>query len=432
MNLETSAAVVMLSYTIISYTLYAAAGRFRQTVLVAFSSAAVLLAYLSYSSRGVPGLTGFFSSITLIFMLVGSELEGAERRDLISLLGTYFVGTSIMLTSTTSAFRLFIYWEAIAVLMIGALGMFRREEGYAAALKYAVICLPGSVIGLMGLIMAAGESGTFLFPQLLSGSSLLSKALISIGFGAEAALFPMYVWLPSVYVGMPPLLLGIEVSSLLPASVYIVGTVASTSAPIAAAVSFLALAGSIIGSLSAIAQNDLRLLLSYSTLSHIGYMIMGLSVGTALARDYSLLHIVAHEIPKASLIAVAFVALSRLGGSKISDLGAMKGAYKFAAIGGALALLGLPPFLSFWSELFIFLGTFSSTLLWKAVALVYFTAILISSGYAFKIIYAYSAAPSKGREGRATDAFGILLLLFFALSLLLSPLQSYIVSYFLG
>jgi len=70
--------------------------------------------------------------------------------------------------------------------------------------------------------------------------------------------------------------------------------------------------------------------------------------------------------------------------------------------------------------------------LWKAAALVYFAAILVSSGYAFKIIYAYSAAPSKGREGRGIDAFGILLLLFFALSLLLSPLQSYIVSYFLG
>jgi len=93
---------------------------------------------------------------------------------------------------------------------------------------------------------------------------------------------------------------------------------------------------------------------------------------------------------------------------------------------------GSLPFLSFWSDLFIFLGTFSSTVLWKAVAFVYFATILISSGYAFKIIYAYSAAPSKGREGRETDAFGILLLLFFALSLLLSPLHPCIVSYFLG
>ncbi|MGC8751913.1 MAG: proton-conducting transporter membrane subunit [Fervidicoccaceae archaeon] len=432
MNVETTISVLVLAYTIISFSMYSFARRLRDSIVAAFSMAtAVFLLYLSFQGRGVFGLIGAVGSANLLFSLFMGEMKKVERRAMFSMLGVYFVSVSMLLASTRDSLRIFIYWEVIAMLMIGSMALYRRDEGYEAALKYAVICLPASIVGLFGLIIALQETGVTSFPQILLNASDLAKYLMAVGFGAEVALFPMYVWLPSLYVGMHPLLLSVEVSSVLPATTYIVGTIASSSTPVALATSSLAITGSLIGSLSAIVQRDLRKLLSYSTLSHIGYIILGLSVGSALARDYSLLHMVAHAIPKASLVMLSLALLSKLGDSSVEGLSRFGGSYKFVAIGGALALLGLPPFLSFWSELFIFLGTFSSTMPWKILSLLFFTAILISTGYSFKIIYSFSKDSSEAKKF-GTDAYGALLLLFFLFSLLLSPIQSYIISYFLG
>lgn len=433
MIVETEIAITLLAYSILSYVIFTLSKHLRDSLITVFSMAtAFLLGYISIVTKNVTGFLGLFGTFTLFLSLLIGEMKKVERRVMISMLGVYFVGSSMLLVSTTLLFRLFIYWEIATILMVGSLAIYKKDEGYEAALKYAVICLPGSLIGLLGLVIAVSESGTFAFPQAITNASILSKMLITIGFGAEIALFPMYVWLPSIYVGMTPLLLSIEVSSVLPATVYIVGTVASASEFIALATTALALIGSLIGSLSAMVQNDFRKLLSYSTLSHIGYMIMGLSVGTQLARNYSLLHMVAHAIPKASLIMFTFILLSRLGSSKVSEIGKFVGVYKFIAIGSALALLGLPPFLSFWSELFIFLGTFSGALPWKIMALIYFIVIIISTGYSFRIIYSYSSPKDGESIHYGTDAYAILILLFFLLSLLISPFQSYLIGYFFG
>jgi formate hydrogenlyase subunit 3/multisubunit Na+/H+ antiporter MnhD subunit len=431
MMLEAKIALLSIAYTIISYLAYSTAKKERDSLVTVFTAImAVALGYISLEARGVSGLLGFIGSATLLTSLALGEISKVERRSLFSMFSFYFTASSIMLTATTNAVRMFIYWETIAMLMIGGMVIYKKDESYEAALKYAVICIPGSIIGLIGLILAIFSSGTISFPYMLNNSGVLSIMLMAIGFGTEVALFPMYVWLPSLYIGMPPLLLAVEIASILPATTYIVGTIASMNYTVAIVTASLALIGSIVGSLSAMTQNDLRKLLSYSTLSHIGYMLLGLSVGTALARDYSVLHMVAHAIPKASLVAVTFALLSKLGNSGIEGLRKFGNSYKLVIMGSALALLGLPPFLSFWSELYIFLGAFASTLPWKLLALVYFAVILISTGYAFKIIYSYSSEDKGGEYG--TDTFAIILLLFFLLSLSLSPFQSYLVTYFLG
>ncbi|MEM0021815.1 MAG: proton-conducting transporter membrane subunit [Fervidicoccaceae archaeon] len=432
MNLESQIAVLLLAYTILSYSIHVIARYLKDLIVNVLSIATgIAMAYLCFNARGVAGLIGSMGVLTLIVSLLIAELYRVERRAMFSMLGVYFVGTSILLLITDSALRLFIYWEIIAMVMIGSLALYRSNDGYEAALKYAIICLPSSIVGLFGLILAISETGSLAFPELLLGAASLSKALMAIGFGAEIALFPMYVWLPSVYVGMHPLLLAVEVSSILPATSYIVGTIASMSPATALVISSLALIGSLVGSLSSIVQGDLRKLLSYSTLSQIGYIVLGLSAGTTLARSYSILQMIAHEIPKASLLLISFALLSRLKTSEVNSLSRLGGSYKFVVIGSALALLGLPPFLSFWSELYIFLGTFSAGTPWNILAIVYFTAIVLSTGYAFKIIYTYAEGAAES-ERIGTDAMGLLILLFFLLSILLSPLQSSILQYFLG
>ncbi|MEM3229457.1 MAG: proton-conducting transporter membrane subunit, partial [Fervidicoccaceae archaeon] len=334
MNLESQIAVLLLAYTILSYSIHVIARYLKDLIVNVLSIATgIAMAYLCFNARGVAGLIGSMGVLTLIVSLLIAELYRVERRAMFSMLGVYFVGTSILLLITDSALRLFIYWEIIAMVMIGSLALYRSNDGYEAALKYAIICLPSSIVGLFGLILAISETGSLAFPELLLGAASLSKALMAIGFGAEIALFPMYVWLPSVYVGMHPLLLAVEVSSILPATSYIVGTIASMSPATALVISSLALIGSLVGSLSSIVQGDLRKLLSYSTLSQIGYIVLGLSAGTTLARSYSILQMIAHEIPKASLLLISFALLSRLKTSEVNSLSRLGGSYKFVVIG---------------------------------------------------------------------------------------------------
>ncbi|MEM1633126.1 MAG: proton-conducting transporter membrane subunit [Sulfolobales archaeon] len=432
MNMESQILILILIYTILSYTIYSFSRRFRDTSITLLSIiTGVSIAYLSIESRGVGGLIGLTGSITLLVSLAIAEIYKIEKRAMLSILGVYFLSTSLLILTTDSILRLFIYWEIVAMLMIGSLALYRSRDGYEAALKYAVICLPGSIIGLIGLILAVSETGSLTFPYILSEASIISKTLMVVGFGTEIALFPMYIWLPSVYLGMQPLLLAIEVVSILPATSYIIGVIASTNPVIAVSTSTLALLGSLIGSLSAIVQRDLRRLLAYSTLAHTGYMVLGISVGTTLATSYAILHMIAHGIPKASLLAVAFILLTRSGADDLKNLSSLGGEYRFISIGGALALLGLPPFLSFWSELYIFLGTFYAGIMWSMLAIVYAIVIILSTGYAFRIVYAYSGESTEKKDvGR--DLSGILVLILFLLSLLLSPLQSLILQYFLG
>ncbi|MEZ0290308.1 MAG: proton-conducting transporter membrane subunit [Sulfolobales archaeon] len=282
---------------------------------------------------------------------------------------------------------------------------------------------------MLEIVLAISETGTLDLVQAIEGSSMLSKILMILGFGAETALFPAYTWLPAFYVGLNPVLLAVEVSSILPAASYIIGLFSSSTTTTALIASTLALIGSIIGSLSAIVQSDIRRLLAYSTLSHTGYIVLGLSSNVSIARDYAILHTLAHAIPKASLISVALLMISLANTYMIRDLRLFRGAYRLIAIGSGLALLGLPPFLSFWTELYIFLGVFSLDITWKALALIYFAVILISTGYAFKLIYAYSESSDKvAKTPRATE---IILAIYFSLSLVLSVFQSSIVEYFL-
>jgi formate hydrogenlyase subunit 3/multisubunit Na+/H+ antiporter MnhD subunit len=129
---------------------------------------------------------------------------------------------------------------------------------------------------------------------------------------------------------------------------------------------------------------------------------------------------------------VGLAALNRMGSSMIGDISELGGVFKFVTISSALALLGLPPYLSFWSEMFIFAGLITSSIYWSFLGVLYFLVILVSTGYSFKLIYAFSqgSRPTPSKPGR--DFYGALLLLYSLLPIALSPLQSNILAYFLG
>jgi formate hydrogenlyase subunit 3/multisubunit Na+/H+ antiporter MnhD subunit len=432
-SLETIISLITVAYSIVALALFSFARRARDPAIVATSVIASLITMVaSFLDRSPGGLIGFFSSIILIFSLLSSVFERVGRRAFHSMLSFYFVSFSILLMSTNDSFKVFLYLEIISMLTIGGMALYRGREGFEAGLKYAIICLTGSLIGLLGLLIGFSEAGVSSFPDIVLKASNTARMLMAIGFGAEVALFPMYIWLPGLYVSMPPLLLAVEVSSILPATTYIVGTIASGSPLASLSLSTLAMAGSLIGSLAAMNQRDLRMLLAYSTLSHTGYIVLGLSSGSKIAWSYAVLHMVAHALPKASLIMVGLAALNRVGSSMIGDISKLGGVFKFVTISSALALLGLPPYLSFWSEMFIFAGLITSSIYWRFLGVLYFLVILVSTGYSFKLIYAFSQGARSTPLTPGRDFYGALLLLYSLLPIALSPLQSNILAYFLG
>ena len=270
---------------------------------------------------------------------------------------------------TGDIFNLFVFLEIAAVASYALVAFGTEKQELEAAFKYAVMGSVGSLFILLAIVFLYGSASTLNMADLartirqMQAPSLivLVSGLFVVGFGLKAAAVPFHAWLPDAHPSAPApisaMLSGVLIKSL---GVYalcrifynVIGFTAHTSAILL----FLGALSMVIGVFLAIGQWDLKRLLAYHSISQIGYVLLGVGLGTPLGILGGLFHLLNHSVFK-SLLFLNSGALEYATGTR--DLRKMGGLAKSMPVTGSTTLVasmsiaGIPPFNGFWSKLII-------------------------------------------------------------------------------
>lgn len=324
--------------------------------------------------------------------------------------GPYFSLVILMVVSMIGVvvagdlLALFLFWEAMSVCAYG-LASFNKDDQLSleSTIKYLLLAGTGSLMALFGIGLIYNETRSILISDLgkLSlnniGVGQLGLLFLLIGLGVEAAIFPLHTWLPDVYSSSYPPVASLFVGTTKATSFYVLVKILQQIKPpefsilqLSLVLGVIAILTMLVGNFSALYQANIRRLLSYSSITHAGYILASISTMSSLGFIASIFHVWNYCIVKSALFLLTGT-ISR--NYEESDLN------RFIGIGGrdkllgslfaahSLAMVGSPPFGLFWSELLIIKsllisGTFMSFIL--AISIV--INILISIGYYYKII----------------------------------------------
>ena len=263
---------------------------------------------------------------------------------------------------TGDLFNLFVWFEVMLIASFVLLAVGRRPQQASGATSYVTLNLVASATFLMGAGLAYALTGTLNFADLsvrlreVEERELVAALAILLlaAFGSKAAAYPLSAWLPASYHTPAPDVSALFAGLLTKVGVYAVARSVTLLFPDEPLVHAVVLVGAgltmTIGVLGALAQYDLRRLLSFHIASQVGYMFMGVGLMTPLALAGTTFYMAQHMVTKTALFLVAGVIEERRG---TGDLKALGGLYRthlpLALVFGlaALALAGIPPFSGF-------------------------------------------------------------------------------------
>ena len=305
-------------------------------------------------------------------------------------------------TETTN--NLGVLWvaiEATTVVTTFLVGHHRTPAALEASWKYIIICSVGIAVAFLGttVLYLAGVhahvANPLDFTSLAAHAALLNApvvrlafTLIVFGYGTKAGLVPLFSWLPDAHGQAPApvsaLMSGVLLSVALSAILRLRVIAVSTLGPTFPRVLLLAIgiATLVVAAVMLLAQRDLKRLLAYSSMEHMGIMTVAAGVGGPLALSGVLLHILGHGLVKGVLFLDAGEVLRLEGTTRIARLGGLLA--RRPALGAILAiglagLLGLPPFSIFVSELTMLRAEAGAGLWWVAAVVLGVLAIILAA-----------------------------------------------------
>lgn len=306
---------------------------------------------------------------------------------------------------------LFTAYVALELLTFAAMPLVAldgRRETLSAALRYLMFALLGSVLYLLGAALLYGVAGTLdvvLLAGRVDGSLpvLVAAALMTAGLLAKTALLPLHLWLPPAHSGAPPAGSAVLSALVVKGSFVLLvrlwfGVLPGIAAPAPAQVlAALGAAAILLGSVAALAQPRLKLLVAYSTVAQIGYLflmfpLMAAMPGTetaAKAWTGGALQAVSHALAKAAMFLAVGIMAARIGHDRVDGLA---GAGRVAPLAlltfglAGLTLMGVPPSGGFAAKWLLLSAAVESGQWWWA--LVILAGGLLTGGYVYRVLAA--------------------------------------------
>ncbi len=274
----------------------------------------------------------------------------------------FFVFAMLTLVLSDNFVGLLVGWGLVGLASYLLIGFwFERPSAVAAARKAFVINVVGDVAILFAIFVLFANVGSLLFADVFAGVHALGERTLFvvclclfIGAAAKSAQVPLHTWLPDAMEGPTPVSALIHAATMVTAGVYLIARCAplwNASAPaqllVGGAGALTALLGAILGT----SQWDIKRILAYSTMSQIGYMIMGVGVG---AYEAGIAHFFTHAFFKAQLFLGAGLVIHALANKQdVRLMGGLRSRMPFAfwaMITGVLAICGIPFFSGFFSK----------------------------------------------------------------------------------
>ena len=299
--------------------------------------------------------------------------------------------------AATDVFLFYVFFEAMLIPMYFMIGSFGTGQRQYAAVKFLLYSLLGGLLMLVAVIalyvysLKGGHAGTFLFTPLshLALSPVASRWLFLgffIAFAIKAPLWPFHTWLPdaagSAQPGAAVLLVGVlDKVGTFGMIRYCLELFPSGAHYFTPVIIVLAVVGVLYGAIVAIGQRDLKRLIAYSSISHMGLITLGIFVMTSQGQAGAVLYMVNHGFATGALFIIAGFMIARRKSSLIADYGGVQkvapllaGTFLIAGLAG-LALPGLNTFVS---EFLVLIGTFTK---YQAAAVAATIGIILAAIY---------------------------------------------------
>jgi NADH-quinone oxidoreductase subunit L len=349
--------------------------------------------------------------VSLVSCLVQIYSMGYMKEDQRS--NTFFAYLSLFtfsmlgLVIAPNFLELYFFWELVGVCSFLLVGFyFYKESAKQAAKKAFIVTRIGDVGLFIAICLLFWEVGSFDFDavkqalnadQLSSGMITLTAILIFVGAVGKSGQFPLHTWLPDAMEGPTPVSALIHAATMVAAGVFLVAEtfwLFEESSTALAVVSYIGGFTALFAALIALTQNDIKRILAYSTVSQLGYMMLGLG---SLGLSSGFFHLLTHAFFKALLFLAAGAVI--VAYSHEQDIRKMGGLWKkqrwlgIAFLIGAFSIAGIPPFSGFFSKDEIFLAVFQSgryELFVTALVAAFCTAF-----YMFRLFYLVFTGKSK-------------------------------------
>ena len=282
-----------------------------------------------------------------------------------------FIGSMTGVALSPNLLQLFIFWEMTTVCSWALIGHYQDAKGLRAGFKALIMTHVGGLCFLAVLLMTFAMTRSFSFravealPVTMQGAAFF---LLLVAAWAKSAQIPFHTWLPDAMEAPTPISAYLHAAAMVKAGVYLMARMVSAGWAMPAGVS-LAMAGMalltmFVAVMFYFGQDDLKRLLAYSTIAHLGYVLLGVSLGalgSTVGFQGGVLHIICHAAGKCTLFLCAGAIAYSVGTRSIRQLSGLGRKMPLVATGffiGLIAVTGVPPFSCFWSKFFILSGAF--------------------------------------------------------------------------
>ena len=327
-----------------------------------------------------------------------------------------FTAAMLLVVVAGDLIALLIGWEVMGICSYLLIGHDRRlPEAPGAAVKAFLVTRVGDVGFLLGIAVLGVSAGSFRIADVLgavatdqisTGTLTVAGLLLLAGVAGKSAQFPLHTWLPDAMAGPTPISALIHAATMVAAGIYVVARLfpvfAVPDAPLAV-LGVVAAVTMLLGALAATAQDDIKRVLAWSTVSQLAYMAGALAVG---APAVALFHLLTHAAFKALLFLAAGSVIHAVGSNLMSRMGGLRHtmpATFWSMTIGLGALIGLPPLAGFWSKDAI-LAAAAGELGWVA-GLIYATGlatVVVTAWYAtrlwLRVFFGPPRASVRGHE----------------------------------
>ena len=343
------------------------------------------------------GISASVALISLVLVLVAAifsinymagKKHLAAYYALLCMLSVGMVG--VFLTSNLILF--YFCWELMLVPAYFIVGEWGYRDSYKQAFKLFIWTHAGAVFVLLGIgavyVATGGQTDMFLAQTALAGVGVAGSAIVKFtlialtaGFAVKMAVIPVHIWLPDAHSEAPAPMSALLSGVIISAGAYAILRLSLGMVFPAVGITFgtdflyaLAIVGvlsAFFGSLIALVSTDIKRLIAYSSIAHMGYIMFGLSlfpvsvfagtIAISLAITGTVLHIVSHALSKGLLFLTAGGVMHQTEKRDIRKMGGLASKMPFTAVSStiaALSIAGAPPFACFISEFLIFVGAF--------------------------------------------------------------------------
>lgn len=316
---------------------------------------------------------------------------------------------------TGDLFNMFVFLEVASIAAYCMVTYRLEPESFEAAFKYAVMSTVASCFILLGIAFLYAHTSTLNMADMAavlaagghSKLTLFVSALFIMGFGMKAAAVPFHTWLPDAYAKSPATLPAMSSGVLLKVlGIYAISriffNVIGMTGAVSSVLTIIAVATMVVGSVMAFGQTNIRRLFGYSSISQIGYILLGLAVGTPLALLGSIFHMFNHSVAKSLLFLNAGAVEDSYGTSdlrKVTGIFARSKLCGASQVLGAMSICGIPPLAGFWSKAIIIFaciqaGRYTAGFIAAAVS-------ILTLAYYFKALtpalFGTAAAPQRAK-----------------------------------